>query len=279
MGQAHSKPVWHLTRRDERPCVLSNQELLLLAKLGHLRADDLLWRPDFDGWKTVRSLLGHETAHPLPISMSLSERPSQIGVKAAPSLSRYQKSGSPRLITPTAASRKRDGIATLIFTRLTEHVARWWDEFPLLASDCLGTIQLYGRDASRHIKRFKFDLVSFLDRVEHPRNLAGLLVAMVLVGVLGMAVHKSFATDPQPAPKCTASNESHSATTELHTASTELATEPATANAEKTSESTGQKESQRGIIVRKVRVFSIDMLQPSDASAVFPATVSDGSSK
>ena len=101
---------------------------------------------------------------------------------------------------------------------------------------------------------------------------------MVLVGVLGIAMHKSFATDPQPAPKCTASNESRSAATELYAASTELPTEPATANAEKTSESTGQKNSEGGIIVRKVRVFSIDMLQPSDASAVFPATVSDGPS-
>ena len=140
MGQAHPKPVWHLSRRDERPCVLSNQELLLLAKLGHLRADDLLWRPDFDGWKTVRSLLGHETAELLPSSISLSERPKQIGVKATPSLSRYQKSGSPGLIRPTAASRTLDGIATRICTRLTEHVARWRGEFPLLASECLGTI-------------------------------------------------------------------------------------------------------------------------------------------
>ena len=269
MGQAHPKPVWHLSRRDERPCVLSNQELLLLAKLGHLRADDLLWRPDFDGWKTVRSLLGHETA---------SERPKQIGVKAAPSLSRYQKSGSRGLIRPTAASRTLDGIARRICTRLTEHVARWRGEFPLLASDCVRTIQLYGRGASRHIKRFKFDLVSFLHRVEHPRNLAGLLVAMVLVGVLGIAMHKSFATDPQPGPKYTASNESRSAATELCAASTELPTEPATANAEKPSKSASQNNSEGGIIVRKVRVFSIDMLKPSDASAVFPATVSDGSS-
>jgi hypothetical protein len=252
--------------------VLSNQELLLLAKLGHLRADDLLWRPDFDSWKTVRSLVGHETADLLPSSVSLSGRPKQIGVNATPSLSRYQKSGSPGLIKPTAASRRLD-VATLICTRLTEQVARWRGEFPLLATECLGTIQLYRRGGSRHIKRFKFDSVSFLDRVEHAWNLAGLLVAMVLVGVLGIAMHKSFATDPQPAPNCTPSNESRSAATEL---STELPTEPATANVEKTSESTGQKNSEGGIIVRKVRVFSIDMLQPTDASAVFPATISDG---
>jgi hypothetical protein len=59
MAQANPKRVWHLSRRDEPPCVVSNKELLLLAELGHLRADDMLWRPDFDGYRTVRSLLGN----------------------------------------------------------------------------------------------------------------------------------------------------------------------------------------------------------------------------
>lgn len=242
MGQAHPKPVWHLTRKDERPCVLSDQELLLLAELGHLRADDLLWRPGFDGRRTVRSLLGHVTAPPLPSSTSLSERPKQTGAKATPSLSRYKKkSGLPGLIESTA-----------------------------------------------------------VDRVAYPRNLAGLLVAVVLVGVLGIAMHKSFYT--QPALQCAASIEPHSAATELyaasaepHSAATELyassiephsaSTEPqqpksesATANAVKPSESTGQAELEGGIIVRTVRVFSIDMPQPFDASALVPNPVSEGPS-
>ncbi len=58
MAQANPKRVWHLSRRDEPPCVVSDQELLLLAKLGHLRADDMLWGPDFNGYRPVRSLLG-----------------------------------------------------------------------------------------------------------------------------------------------------------------------------------------------------------------------------
>jgi hypothetical protein len=58
IAQANPKRVWHLSRRDEAPCVVSDQELLLLAKLGHLRADDMLWGPDFDGYRPVRSLLG-----------------------------------------------------------------------------------------------------------------------------------------------------------------------------------------------------------------------------
>jgi hypothetical protein len=72
MAQANPKRVWHLSRQDEPPCVVSDQELLLLAKLGHLRADDMLWGPDFDGYRPVRSLLGD-----LPASK-------QIRVEAAP---------------------------------------------------------------------------------------------------------------------------------------------------------------------------------------------------
>lgn len=72
MAQANPKRVWHLSRRDEPPCVVSNQELLLLAELGHLRADDMLWRPDFDGYRTVGSLLGDVPA------------PKQIRVEATP---------------------------------------------------------------------------------------------------------------------------------------------------------------------------------------------------
>jgi len=72
MAQANPKRVWHLSRRDEPPCVVSDKELLLLAELGHLRADDMLWRPDFDGYRTVRSLLGNIPA------------PKQIRVEATP---------------------------------------------------------------------------------------------------------------------------------------------------------------------------------------------------
>jgi cytoskeletal protein RodZ len=81
MNQA-PKPVWHFSRRDEPPCVLSNQELLLLAEFGHLRGDDLLWRRDFEGWKTIRSLLG--TAAPVPSTVSFaSQRRSKLVSRAA----------------------------------------------------------------------------------------------------------------------------------------------------------------------------------------------------
>jgi hypothetical protein len=229
MGRARPRPVWHLTRGDERPCVLSDQELLLLAELGHLRADDLLWRPGFDGRRTVRSLLGHTTAPPSPISILLSERPNQTGVANAvnPLSSGHQKKpGSPDLIESTDASSR-----------------------------------LYATG----------------------RNLAGLLVAVLVVGVLGIAMHKSFATSAQPPVQCTAPTESHSAATDNYPASTEpdfAFIEPQQPNPEapganpaKPSESTGRAEGD--IIVRTVKVLSVAMPQPSDVSALVPNTVSE----
>ena len=87
MAQAQAPPqrVWHLLRKDERPCVVSEQELLVLAELGHLRADDSLWRPDFHGYRTVRSLLGHGTVPPAPSLILLSEQSKRINVEAIPS--------------------------------------------------------------------------------------------------------------------------------------------------------------------------------------------------
>lgn len=240
MSQAHPKPVWHLSRGHEQYGPISDRELLLLAELGKLQANDLLWRPGFDGWRTAlgastgaRSVPGLLTPPPLPSSISLSEQLKQIGAKAITLLS------------------------LAVCTRLTEHVARWRGEFRLLAKEWLRLIQLYVRGAYRHIKRVEFDLETFLGRVEHPRNLAGLLVAVVLVGVLVIAVHKSFATDTQPALQYPASPEPRPKP------------EPATANAVNPLESTGP-ELEAAPIVRTVRVFSIDNLQPSDGLVLVP---------
>jgi hypothetical protein len=96
VAQVDSKRVWHLSRRDEQPCVVSDRELLLLAELGHLRADDMLWRSDFDGYRTVRSLLGD-----LPASK-------QIRVEATrPPLGAVETTDLYTMPTTTLASTKR----------------------------------------------------------------------------------------------------------------------------------------------------------------------------
>ena len=103
----------------------------MLAELGHLQASDLLWRPGFEGWRTVRSLMGDLTTPPLPPSILQKDRPKQICAKAS-SLS--------------------------------------W---------------------STHRHSGRVDLETFLGRAKQPRNLAGLLAAVILVGALGIAFHKS----------------------------------------------------------------------------------------
>lgn len=58
MTKAHPKTVWHLSRGDEQHALISERELRLLAELGKLQPNDLLWKPGFDGWRTVHSVPG-----------------------------------------------------------------------------------------------------------------------------------------------------------------------------------------------------------------------------
>ncbi|HYJ59292.1 MAG TPA: DUF4339 domain-containing protein [Methyloceanibacter sp.] len=50
---AQDAAAWYLTRGDTQYGPLADRELLLLAERGGLRADDLLWKAGFDGWKPV----------------------------------------------------------------------------------------------------------------------------------------------------------------------------------------------------------------------------------
>jgi hypothetical protein len=227
MAQAPPKRVWHLSRTGERPCVISDQELLVLAELGHLRADDSLWGPDFHGYRTVRSLLGHGTVPPAPSLILLSERSKQLNVEAIP--------GSLGPVETIAPAQK-------------------------LRSATLGGINW-------HIKLVE---------------VAGLLIVVALIGVLGLAMHSSFAIESQPAVQSTAFAEPGVASAESHSASTHIqqpTSKSATANARSFSGSTGEVELEQGeLIVRKVRIVDIDASQASDASAVVPNPASEGSS-
>jgi hypothetical protein len=226
MAQAPPKRVWHLLRSGERPCVVSDQELLVLAELGHLRADDSLWRPDFHGYRTVRSLLGHGTVPPAPSLILLSERSKRINVEAIGSLGHVETiSPAQKLLSATL------------------------------------------RGVNRHIKLVQ---------------VAGLLIVVALVGVLGLAMHSSLAIESQPAIQSTAFAEPGVASAESHSASTHVQqsnSEPATADAGSFLGSTGQVELEQGeLIVRKVTIVDIDASQASDASAVVPNPASEGPS-
>jgi hypothetical protein len=158
--------AWHLSRGNESHGPISDRELFLLAELGQLRSDDLLWRPGFDGWRTANSPPGVLSPPPLPSGASLIAR---------------------------AAFRLRlDKIYNWLVAR--------WGEFPLLAKAWSKSIQLYVRDGYTHIKQVRFDRGTFASRVRYPQLLVGLLLAVVGVCALDMARHSFFAISSQAAP-------------------------------------------------------------------------------
>jgi hypothetical protein len=55
MDRAEARFAWHLKRGQKIYSSISHRELRLLAELGHLRPDDLLWRPGLGSWTSVSS--------------------------------------------------------------------------------------------------------------------------------------------------------------------------------------------------------------------------------
>jgi GYF domain 2 len=71
MGEGgSSQPQWHLSRDGKQFGPLSANELLQMAKLGKLRADDLLWKPGYDTWKPASAIPGLLKPPRLPLSDS-----------------------------------------------------------------------------------------------------------------------------------------------------------------------------------------------------------------
>src|SRR5262245_12291600 len=58
MVRAEAGFAWHLKRGQKIYSSISHRELRLLAELGHLQPDDLLWRPGLGSWTSASSALG-----------------------------------------------------------------------------------------------------------------------------------------------------------------------------------------------------------------------------
>jgi GYF domain 2 len=58
MVRAEAKFAWHLKRGQKIYSPISHGELRLLAELGHLRPEDLLWRPGLRSWSSASSVPG-----------------------------------------------------------------------------------------------------------------------------------------------------------------------------------------------------------------------------
>jgi hypothetical protein len=156
MGKA-----WHLSRGNEKHGPISDRELRLLAELGQLRGDDLLWRPGFDGWKAANCLPGV-------------------------------------LSPPPVRSNARAGFR-LMLDKIRHRLAARWVELPVRAKDWSGSVQLGVRNVYMRVKQAKFDRGAFASDLRYRQLLAGLLFAVIGVCALDMARYSSFATSSEAA--------------------------------------------------------------------------------
>jgi hypothetical protein len=113
--------------------------------------------------------------------------------------------GAPALET------KLHGIGTLICGGVSKNVTYWLNELSSLAQGWLKStrfyVRAYGRKTFRFVRKAETGLETFLSRAEHPRVLAGLLAAAVLVGTLDIAM-QSLA-DVQPGLEKSGSRDFH----------------------------------------------------------------------
>jgi hypothetical protein len=167
MVRAEARFAWHLKRGQKIYSSISHRELRLLAELGHLGPDDLLWRPGLGSWTSVSS---------------------------AP--------GVPPLLPPRGSQTKQwdlTKICALFWTRMSALFLAASNDFCRLilstrqyASSVKGRLQLaYNRVASHWTA---FNLIEVRRHVRPQGIAAGLLVMAVFVGALDFAMKSSSAT-------------------------------------------------------------------------------------
>ena len=159
--------AWHLKRGQKIYSSISHRELRLLAELGHLQPDDLLWRPGLGSWTSVST---------------------------AP--------GVPTLLLPRDSQTKQwdlTKIGAIFWTRMGELFFAASNDLRKLnlstrqhTPSVKGHLQLaYNRVASHWTA---FNLIEVLRQVRPQGIVAGLLVMAVFVGALDFAMKSSSAT-------------------------------------------------------------------------------------
>ena len=171
--------MWHLSRGMQQRFVISDQELRLLAQRGRLRADDLVWKRGYDGWRTAFSVPGLLTPPRCRNPISEINQADKIHMHAE------------ELETPVNFATKLHNVrmlsASLVATvtgcfSLARKSFRW-----------LRRQTVVGHKISLLAVRAAAGSETFLSRLEHPRVLACLLAAAVGVGTLDIAMQSSFA--------------------------------------------------------------------------------------
>ena len=165
--------LWHLSR-----------DLRTLAALGKLHANDLLWRPGFESWKSAQSVPGLLAPPPLP-----TERPDQTLAEAG------------WLVSHVDLDFRR---LRRVLTSMHPTLVGWCQRILLPGRDRLRSYRffarVYGRKANRYFTGTVLKFETLLSLTEHPRILAGILASWVLVGTIDIVLHKSEA-DAQLAPQ------------------------------------------------------------------------------
>jgi hypothetical protein len=159
--------AWHLKRGQKIYSSISHRELRLLAELGHLQPDDLLWRPGLGSWTSVSS---------------------------AP--------GVPPLLPPRGSQTKQwdlTKIRALFWTRMSALFLAASNDFCRLilstrqyASSIKGRLQLAYNRVTSHWTAF--NLIEVHRHIRPQGIAAGLLVMAVFVGALDFAMKSSSAT-------------------------------------------------------------------------------------
>src|SRR6476646_3185019 len=164
MDRAEARFAWHLKRGQKIYGSISHRELRLLAELGHLRPDDLLWRPGLSSWTSVSSV-----------------------------------PGVPPLLPRQTTQWDLTKISGLFWTRMSALFLAASNDFCRLilstrqhAPSIKGRLQLaYNRVASHWTA---FNLIEVLRHVRPQGIAAVLLVMAVFVGALDFAMKSSSAT-------------------------------------------------------------------------------------
>ena len=167
MVRAEARFAWHLKRGQKIYSSISHRELRLLAELGHLGPDDLLWRPGLGSWTSVSS---------------------------AP--------GVPPLLPPGDSQTKQwdlTKIGALFWTRMSALFFAASNDFRRLilstrqrAPSIKGRLQLAYNQAASYWTAF--NLIEVRRHVRPQGIAAGLLVMAVFVGALDFAMKSSSAT-------------------------------------------------------------------------------------
>jgi hypothetical protein len=166
MDRAEARFAWHLKRGQKIYSSISHRELCLWAELGHLRPDDLLWRPGLGSWTSVSSVPGVPSLLPPCDSQTKQWDLTKIGAQF------WTRMSAPFLA------------ASIDFGRLILSTRQH-------APSIKGRLQLAYNRASNWRA---FNLIGVLRHVRPERIAAGLLVMAVFVGALDFAMKSSSAT-------------------------------------------------------------------------------------